>query len=100
MYEVVAEFTKHLLEHHNMQLSGIEELIKEFTNEPKRNHISDCVEGVFRYDKHYHSDNYKGTPFYVTKEWGYVSSSDSNFAGFLKKVNDKYADFQIKEITQ
>lgn len=101
MYAVVAEFVKYQLKC-KKSLVDIEKEIKTYTNEPKRNHISDSVENVYRYDKHYHEDVYDNKRFYVTKEWGYDSTkkSNSNFTGLLKQINAKYEDFQIEEIIQ
>lgn len=103
MYQVVAEFTKYLLEQKN-NINVIEGLLKKYTNEKSRCHISDDKTKVFRYmykdREHFHTDSYNNKEFYVTKEWGYDSKGDSNFAGFLKQVNKNYSDFHIDEITQ
>lgn len=101
MYAAVAEFVKYQLKC-KKTLADIEKEIKIYTNEPKRDHISDLAEGVFRYNKHKHEDVYDNKRFYVTKEWGYDSTkkSNSNFTGLLKQINSKYKDFQIEEIIQ
>ncbi len=99
MYQVVAEFTKYLRKQ-SKSFEDIEKLIKDFTKEHKRVHVSENKEKVYRYGKHYHEDTYNDKKFYVTKEWGYDSVSDKNFAGLFNNVNENYPDFRIDEITQ
>jgi len=103
MYQVVAEFTKYLLEK-KKNINDIESLLKKYTNENSRCHISDDKTKVFRYmykdREHFHTDSYNNKEFYVTKEWGYDNGSDKNFAGFLNQVNGSYTEFQIEEMKQ
>ena len=100
MYEVVAEFVKHLREK-GISYDDIEKLIKNYTHEDNRCHISQDQTKVYRYlykDKpHYYEAKHNEETFYVTKEWGLVSEK-GNFGSFLPSVNEKYQEFQIKEL--
>ena len=96
MYEVVAEFTKYLLRN-NFNFNQIEGLIKQYTNEHNRCHVSINQTMVYRHEKSYYETDYEGTKFYVTKEWG-MGSTSGNFGSFLPNVNGIYPDFQIKEL--
>lgn len=98
MYEVLAEFAKYLLTQ-GKNLNDIETLIKKYTQEPNRNHISSNKGEVFRFDKHYHEaqDTKGNILFYVTKEWG-LGNNGKNFSGILTNINNNYSDFRIEEI--
>lgn len=114
MYEVVAEFVKYRLKQGD-NLDSIEEFIKEAIKTPSdRVYVSNNKKEVYRYqdDKgkdHFHTAEYNGNEFYITKEWGGVTKEelektgrknpqDGNFVRLLNEINKKYTEFQIEEI--
>lgn len=96
MYEVVAEFVKYMLGKPNSEtFETLEKIIKKYTKE-KTGHVSTSKSNVKRPDTCFET-SYKGTPFYVTKEWG-KGKPGYNFDGFQTGVNQDYPDFMIQEV--
>lgn len=96
MYEIVAEFTKHLIKAEQKTIADVEKIIKEYSNENNRCHVSIDKSKVFRSERCYEAKN-GDEPFYVTKEWG-MGRENYNFDGLQKNINKSYTDFQIQEI--
>ena len=98
MYQVVGEFAKHLLDK-GEEIDTIEEIIKYYTQEDTRLHISEEKNTVYRNrnGKHEYDTEKNGKIIYVTKEWG-MDGRGKNFSGLLKGINEQYEDFQIAEI--
>lgn len=103
MYEVVAEFVRHLLGL-GKQMSEIETTICNYTKEKGKTYAHAGFEKdqvgrlknntIVNYESFFNSK-----PFYVTREWGLVEGSNRNFDGFLKGVKNHHPDFKITDIT-
>ena len=94
MYEVVAEFVKHL-RCKGKTFEEVDEIIKKYSNENVC-HVSINKNEVRRPEKCFEA-HHDGETFYVTKEWG-LGSTGRNFDGLQKGVKQDYPDFVIEEI--
>ena len=93
MYEVVAEFVKHL-RRKGKTIEFVDDIIKQYTKE-NNCHVSTNRSEVRRPEKCFEA-NFDGEPFYVTKEWG-LGSEGRNFDGLQKGIRRHYPDFVIQE---
>ena len=96
MYQVVEKYARYLLGQEK-NIDEIENLIKEYTQEPNRQHISEKKMTVYRYEKGEYENDEEGKSIYVTKEWG-MDDSGKNFSGLLDGINNNCKGFQIAEI--